>query len=305
MAMKTQFKRREFLQLAGLAGAGIAGVVFGSRLHAAGAATAKAPEEDFMFLQMSDTHWGFTGPAVNPDAAVTLQKAVAIVNRLERQPDFIVFTGDLTHTTDDPHERRTRLAQFQDIVGGLKTKKVRVMAGEHDASLDRGEAYREFFGDLHYTFDHKGIHFIVLDNVSDPTGALGAAQLEWLRADLAGVDRQAPIVVLTHRPLFDLYPDWDWATRDGKDALDALRSHQSVTVFYGHIHQEHHFQTGHIGHHAAKSLMFPLPPPGSVPKKAPIPWDATAPYNGLGFRTIQTQSGGTLSSLTEWPVNEA
>ena len=68
-------------------------------------------KDDFFFLQMSDTHWGFTGPAVNPEAAVTLEKAVATVNSLERQPDFIVFTGDLTHTTDDPQERRTRLAQ--------------------------------------------------------------------------------------------------------------------------------------------------------------------------------------------------
>jgi hypothetical protein len=51
------------------------------------------------------------------------------------------------------------------------------MAGEHDASLDAGKAYQEFFGQLHYTFDHKGIHFIVLDNVSDPGAAIGEAQL--------------------------------------------------------------------------------------------------------------------------------
>lgn len=300
--MKSALHRREFLELAGLAGAGIAGVVFASGLQRAAAAKGTR-EDDFMFLQMSDTHWGFTGPAVNPDAAVTLEKAVAAVNALERQPDFIVFTGDLTHTTDDPHERRTRLAQFREIVRQLKTKDVRFMAGEHDAALDRGEAYREFFGDLHYTFDHKGIHFIVLDNVSDPTGAIGEAQLKWLRADLGHVDREAPVVVLTHRPLFDLYPDWDWATRDGAEAVQALMPHEYVTVFYGHIHQEHHHQTGHIAHHAAKGLMFPLPAPGSVPKKAPIPWDPAKPYNGLGFRTVRTQSGGDGPySLSEWPA---
>ena len=48
----------------------------------------------------------------------------------------------------------------------------------------------------------------------------------------------------------------------------------NVTVFYGHIHQEHHYKTGHIAHHAAKGLMYPLPAPGSVPKKQPIRWDA-------------------------------
>jgi 3',5'-cyclic AMP phosphodiesterase CpdA len=64
---------------------------------------------------------------VNPEASVTLEKTVATVNGLERPPDFIVFTGDLTHTTDDPHERRTRLAQFRDIVSHLKVKNVRFM----------------------------------------------------------------------------------------------------------------------------------------------------------------------------------
>src|SRR5678809_792983 len=60
---------------------------------------------------------------------------------------------------------------------------------------------------------------------------------------------------------------------------------QNVSVLYGHIHQEHHQITGHIAHHAAKSLMWALPAPGSVPKKVQIPWDATSPYKGLGFRT--------------------
>jgi len=302
--MKNIVNRREFIQLAGLAGAGMAGVVFASGLRQAHAAEKSVRENDFFFLQMSDTHWGFTGPAVNPEAAVTLEKAVATVNGLERQPDFIVFTGDLTHTTDDSQERRTRLSQFRDIVSKLKVKHVRFMPGEHDASLDQGQAYREFFGETHYTFDHNGVHFITVDNVSDPTGSIGDAQLQWLRADLARLDHEQSIVVLTHRPLFDLYPQWDWATRDGAEALKLLLPYEYVTVFYGHIHQEHHHQTEHIAHHSAKSLMFPLPAPGSVPKKAPLPWDPATPYHGLGFRTIQAKTGSHTYALTEWPVRK-
>ena len=67
----------------------------------------------------------------------------------------------------------------------------------------------------------------------------------------------------THRPLFDLAQQWDWATRDGAAAIEILSAYDHVTVFYGHIHQEHHFVTGKINHHAAKSLVFPLPVPGS------------------------------------------
>ena len=258
-----------------------------------------------MFLQMSDLHWGFTGPAVNPDAEGTLDKAIAHVNALPHQPDFIVFTGDLTHTTDDPQERRKRLAHVRDAVGKLKVKRQRYLAGEHDASLDRAEAFKEFFGETHYTFDHKGVHFIVLDNVSDPTGKLGDDQIQWLHADLGKLDKEAPIVVLTHRPLFDLAPDWDWATADGAAAIEALMPYEYVTVFYGHIHQEHHQMTGHIPHHAAKGLMFPLPAPHSVPKKAPIPWDAANPYRGLGFRSVQSKNGGDDYALTEWAVEKS
>jgi hypothetical protein len=278
--------RKEFLRLAGLGG-----IVFASGL-ARGAAA--APAEDFFFVQLSDTHWGFSGPP-NPEAATTLKRAVAAVNALSPAPDFVVFTGDLTHTTDDEKERRRRMAEFRDIVGGLKVKDVRFMPGEHDAALDRGAAYQEFFGRMNYTFDHKGVHFIALDNVSDPTAAIGGPQLEWLRADLAQLDKAAPVVVLTHRPLFDLYPQWDWATRDAGTAVEMLSAHDNVTVFYGHIHQEHHHITGRIAHHAAKSLIFPLPAPGSQPKRLPVAWDPAHPFSGLGWRGVAAHPNTTVA----------
>ena len=296
------FDRRDFMKLAGLGG-----VVFASGLGAlapgrpAWGAEKQGAQQDFFFVQLSDSHWGFSGPP-NPDAAGTLKKAVAAVNSLDQQPDFIVFTGDLTHTTDDAKERRRRMAEFRDIAGGLKVKTVRFMAGEHDAALDRGEAYQEFFGKLNYTFDHKGVHFLVIDNVSDPAAAVGPAQLQWLKGDLAQLDKETPIVVLTHRPLFDLYPQWDWATRDGAAVVDLLMPFEYVTVFYGHIHQEHHHMTGHIAHHAAKSLIFPQPAPGSQPKRAPVPWDPAAPYRGLGWRTVAAHKTDADYTITEKPV---
>ena len=297
--MKLQIDRREFLKLAGLGG-----VVFASGLRAtAQAADNASAGDDFYFVQLSDPHWGFEGPP-NPDAKGTLKKAVAAVNSLSEPPDFVMFTGDLTHTTDDAKERRQRLAEFRDIVGGLKVKDVRFMPGEHDAALDRGEAYQEFFGKTHYTFDHKGVHFIVLDNVSDPAAMVGDDQLQWLAADLKQLPDNANIVVFTHRPLFDLYPQWDWATRDGSKAVELLLPKQNVTVFYGHIHQEHHHITGHIAHHAAKGLMFPLPAAGSQPKRTPLPWDPAQPYKGLGFRSVEAEPKKAAYAITELPVQK-
>jgi hypothetical protein len=297
--MAQAFDRRDFLKLAGLGGA-----VFVTGLTGC-TSMGGTKGEDFYFVQLSDTHWGFKGPALNPDADGTLQKAVAAVNALSFQPDFIVFTGDLTHTTDDPAERRRRLSQFREIVGGLKNKNVRFMPGEHDASLDNGQAWKEFFGPSYYSFDHKGVHFIAIDNVSDPTARIGEAQLAWLKGDLAKQDKDARIVVFTHRPLFDLYPQWDWATRDGAQAIDLLMPYGNVTVFYGHIHQENHHMTAHIAHHSAKSLIFALPAPGSQPKRVPIAWDPAQPYKGLGFRGVETEMPKAEYELTEFPVVKA
>ncbi len=291
--------RRDFLKLAG-----IGSVVFASGLDTLGnfAKPALAAEGDFFFLQLSDTHWGFTGPAVNPDSTGTLKKAVEAVNNLKMQPDFIVFTGDLSHVTDDDNERRKRLSQFRELIGPLKVKNIRFMPGEHDAGLDEGKAYKEFFGETHYTFDHKGVHFIVLDNVSDPTSSLGDAQLEWLGSDLKKQKKDSQIVVFTHRPLYDLYPDWDWYTRDGAKAIEMLMPYSNVVVFHGHVHEELHQSTGHIPFHAAKGLMWAFPPPGSVPKKAPIPWDANQPYKGLGFRSVSVKADQTALALAEFSV---
>jgi 3',5'-cyclic AMP phosphodiesterase CpdA len=179
------------------------------------------------------------------------------------------------------------------------------MPGEHDAGLDRGAAYQELFGATHFSFDHKGVHFIALDNVSEPGSTIGPAQLQWLQADLAAQPLARPVVVLTHRPLFDLAPQWDWATRDGAQALALLLPHPNVTVFYGHIHQENHRMTEHIAHHAAKSLIFALPAPGSQDKRTPLPWNADAPYQGLGFREIEAEPAKPDYELTERPVLRA
>jgi predicted phosphodiesterase len=291
-----RYSRRDFMRMAG-----VGGLVVASGLP--GCADFGQPgsgRQDFTFVQLSDVHWGYANPKVNPEASGTLKRAVAAVNALEQKPDFVVFTGDLTQTTDDPKVRRQRLREFKEQAAALNVAKVWFFQGEHDASLDRGEAYLEVIGGpLYYTFDHKGVHFIVLDNTSDPAPVLGEQQLAWLKADLARLAPDAPIVVLTHRPLFSLSPQWDWATRDGQAAIQLLMPYRNVTVFYGHIHHEHHSSTGHIAHHAAMAIMFPLSPLGTAPQKTQLPWDAAQPYKGLGWRTVTASNAGRPPAMSE------
>jgi hypothetical protein len=60
--------------------------------------------------------------------------------------------------------------------------------------------------------------------------------------------------------------------------------------------------TGHIAHHAAKGLMFPLPIAGSQPKRDPVPWDPAEPFKGLGFREVEAEVKPAKYEITELPV---
>jgi Icc protein len=53
-------------------------------------------ERQLSFVQISDSHIGFTRPE-NPDVAGTLQKDDRRHQRAAVQPSFVVHTGDLTH----------------------------------------------------------------------------------------------------------------------------------------------------------------------------------------------------------------
>ncbi len=284
--MADGMSRQDFLRFLG-----VGGLVFATGLPGFGEGGG-GKGDDFYFVQLSDTHWGFEGAKANPDTAGTLPKAIDAVNSLHPAPDFVIFTGDLTHTTDDGDQRRKRMAQFKEHAARLRAPRVLFLPGEHDASLDGGAAYGEAFGASRYAFTHKGVHFIALDNVSQEGSVLGKPQLAWFASEVAKVPKDAPLVIFAHRPLFDLYPDWDWHTLDGADALALLAGHRNVTVFYGHIHQEHHHATGQIQHHAATSLIFPLPAPGSQPRRTPVPWDPASPYLGLGFRQVHAALAG-------------
>ena len=102
--MDQLINRRDLLKLAGM---GVVVFVSGTTVRAG--RSQQKENDSFYFVQLSDTHWGFNGPAINPDSQGTLKKAVAAVNALDEQPDFVIFTGDLTQTTDNRGVRRDRM----------------------------------------------------------------------------------------------------------------------------------------------------------------------------------------------------
>jgi len=281
-------KRRDFLKISGTALGGAALLRFTTTTAAASLLAKKNGEAPtpFSIVQLSDTHVGFQGPP-DPLGTKAFERAVDLINDLHPRPDLILFTGDLTHDSDDPAEHAKRMKSFRTIADRLRVKTRYHVPGEHDAALDGGVLFRENFGETHYSFDHRGVHFIALDNVSLGKPIVGPAQLAWLKNDLARYPKTAPIIVFTHRPLFDLRTDWEWFTGDGDAVTNALAPYDNVTVLYGHIHRVDHHTTGKIQHHAARSLIFGFPDPAATADKKPLPFDAAEPFRNLGIRQLR------------------
>ena len=179
--MRAPIDRRQFLRIAGTSlGLGaLYQVAPGWASNASAADTARRLAKKngeavtpFSFVQLSDPHVGFAGPP-NPTGTRAFERAVEVVNALPRQPELIFFTGDLTHDSEEQPERLRRMRRFQQIAGGLRVKARRSVPGEHDAAIDGGALYREVFGETTYSFDHRGVHFVALDNVSRPKPEVG------------------------------------------------------------------------------------------------------------------------------------
>jgi 3',5'-cyclic AMP phosphodiesterase CpdA len=291
--MKEHLDRRSFLRIAGASmGVGALYTVWPGLGSAEGAEVARRlglnngeKPTPFTFAQLSDTHVGFDGPI----GTSALEKAVETINGMPRTPDLVLFTGDLTHDSEKPGEHAARMNLFKDISGRLKVAKVYHVPGEHDAGLDGGELFRNVFGPTSYSFDHRGVHFVAIDNVSRARPEVGTEQRTWLAKDLARFPKTAPLVVFTHRPLFDLRPDWEWFTSDGDEVMNLLAPYENVTVLYGHIHREDHHAIGQSRHHAARSLSFAFPDPDKVEEKKPIPFDKDQPFKNLGLRVVSQE----------------
>ena len=249
----------------------------------------------FTFAQFSDPHVGFQGPP-DPLGTKAFESAVALLNKSPQRPDFVLFTGDLTHDADNREVHAQRMQLFKKIAGGLNTRAIHTVPGENDAALDGGVLYREHFGETHYSFDHKGVHFVALDNVSQGRPEVGAQQLAWLKADLARFPKTAPIIVFTHRPLFDLKPQWEWFTRDGDAVMNTLAPYENVTVLYGHIHRHDVHQSGNVAHYAARSLIFAFNDPATNEEKKQLPFDRSDPFKDLGIRLVTSKGADSKSA---------
>jgi len=263
------------------------------------------PKADFSFVQISDSHIGFN-KAANPDVMGTLQAAIDKINGMPEAPAFVLHTGDLSHLS-----QKEEFDALDQSLKSVKTDRIFYVPGEHDVLNDGGKSYLERYGkgtkgQGWYSFDKGGVHFIGLNNVFDTSegglGSLGAEQLAWLADDLKGLSNSTPIVVFAHIPLWAVYPQWGWGTRDSEQALSLLRRFGAVSVLNGHIHQTMLKVEGNITFHTATSTAFPQPKPGTAPAPGPMKVPAEQLRGLLGLTTVTYQEHASSLAITDTPL---
>jgi 3',5'-cyclic AMP phosphodiesterase CpdA len=276
--------RRSFMQATLVAsGGGLLSQQIGAR--AARAATpAENADRAFRFVHFGDTHVG--GPVTMPICASDegLPKALRQAQTMDDPPDFILHTGDII-TDSFWASRESAVEQWKIYTNVMKqhcTLPVHYTLGNHDVNFgwDLGDESTPFPGKMlaleqtglkspYYSFDHKGWHFVVLDNTQRGgyngfTHHLDDAQYAWLEQDLAQTDAVTPIVISTHAPILTVtcffcpsnkehadglvIPN-DWVHTDVEKLHKLFRKHRNVKLcLSGHFHAVDHVQYLGIHH---------------------------------------------------------
>ena len=201
----------------------------------------RGPNENFRIAYISDSH--LYEQKVNERFVRSLLRAVDDVNKLDPQPDFVLFGGDLAQLG-----HRGELDIGAQILKNVKAP-MHMMVGEHDWFLDMGEHWQSPFGPPTYSFDHKGVHFVVLNSIHEkdfwtarkltPTERMhivagldnaqqgrfmvGEEQRNWLQQDLAKISPGTPLIVFSHSPLYKYYEPWNFWTDDADEVQAILK----------------------------------------------------------------------------------
>jgi len=294
--MSKPIDRRSFLGGAG--GLALAGSLPLTLVEMASAEAA----DSFTFAYISDSHiQHIKGTEFVRNWDRGLIRAVAETNLLNPKPDFVIFGGDLAQLGTKPE-----LDHGMEMLSKLNYKIYGVM-GEHDYYLDLGEYWEKVFGHpQYYSFNHKGVHFIVLNSIltyddwtydrwptdeqrmlemaglDNPNGSpflVGEKQRTWLAKDLKKIRKDTPIVVVSHSPLQKIYKGWNFWTDDAEQIQSLLQPFDRVNVLYGHVHQVQYNQIGNIAFNSVMATAWPWPYPQSYAQAETYLPKLTVPIN--------------------------
>lgn len=313
--------RRSFLKVSAAALGASAGLAAPhSFMPVSVAQDAENPDANpgFRFAYISDSH--LYEKTVNDRFVRGLLRAVDDVNNLDPQPDFVFYGGDLAQLGQEKE-----LDLGADILKNLKAP-LRIMVGEHDWYLDMGRKWQDLFGEPTYSFDHKGVHFVVLnsvieedfwtarnmtpmermktvaglDNGLQSPFTVGEPQRKWLEEDLAKVPDDGQVIIFSHSPLYKLYKNWNFWTDDAEEVQTILNRFKQVTVIHGHTHQLLTNRIGNIYFHGVLSTAWPWPyapegmPELTIEMSRPDPFN---PSDGCGDGEVLVHPDGLVDKV--------
>ena len=101
--------------------------------------------------------------------------------------------------------------------------------------------FEDRFGKPYYSFDHKGVHFIVLDSIGITDdrayeGRVDAVQLAWLATNLKALPPMTPIIVAIHIPLVTAFASYVPvpSTEPKHHSLTVINAYEVINLFDGH-----------------------------------------------------------------------
>jgi 3',5'-cyclic AMP phosphodiesterase CpdA len=177
--------------------------------------------------------------------ARALARAVAEIRALQPAPDLVLFAGDLAHRADP-----RALALGQEILSDLPAPLLMVM-GEGDGLPDGAGPWRRLFGEPRFTrilpqsanrqtqtvLQVVGLHTAWCPGPGGPGFYVGAAGRGWLARELARLDPDQPLLVLSHAPLAQLFHPWQQWTGDAPQVAELLAPFRHVHCWHGHVHR--------------------------------------------------------------------
>lgn len=271
------------------------------------------PAVDFEFVVVGDTHY-MADDVDEVEFESRRRQTVRMKHALEQirslNPDFVVHLGDAVQKFPESTGFESAVTaaneQFERLDANLHH-----VAGNHDVgdkpdptmptewvTPESLRSFHERYGPSWYSWDHDGVHFVVLNSqIMNSSLPARAKQREWLEADLERtVD--GPIFVFLHLPPFLHEPDepalghYDNIDRPARDwLLQLIREHGVTDLFAGHSHFRFHNRVGDVRCHVAPSPSFTRPGFGELFSSCPPPEQGRDDCPKLGFLLVRVTDG--------------
>jgi predicted MPP superfamily phosphohydrolase len=205
-----------------------------------------ADQNDFYFVQITDTHWG-----ENHNEQRT-KEAIDNINALSLPVEFVAHTGDITVKTIEDQ------AFMDKMLAIMRTCKYPVyyLPGNHDISFDRFDetvkAYVKNFGPINNRREVHNVTIITLYNFK-VKGAYGKTlydPLVQLDSLFKGKSEKLPVILFQHDPtvqdFFQNQHHPGWPEEDRIKLQQLCEKNNVQAVICGHFHRDEFHWLGQI-----------------------------------------------------------